>query len=155
MVVLHDAYFYWTHRMMHHPRLFHAVHQMHHRSFAPTPWATYAFTTPEAFIQAGALLFIVMIIPVHPVAVGIWFFGQTFYNAVILHSGHENYPRWFIRTPAARALTSATHHSVHHEKSHGNFGLYFNLWDSLLDTNHADYAQRFEKAKSRRVATRR
>ena len=41
MVVLHDAWFYWTHRLMHHRRLFGWTHRAHHRSLAPTPWAAY------------------------------------------------------------------------------------------------------------------
>jgi len=37
MIVIHDAYFYWTHRLMHHPLLFRSLHQTHHRSTSPTP----------------------------------------------------------------------------------------------------------------------
>lgn len=28
MLILHDAYFYWVHRLMHHPRI-HRVHRLH------------------------------------------------------------------------------------------------------------------------------
>ena len=31
MILLHDAWFYWTHRLMHHPRIF------RYRSFGPSP----------------------------------------------------------------------------------------------------------------------
>ena len=31
-LVLHDAYFYWTHRLLHHPRLFRYTHSVHHLS---------------------------------------------------------------------------------------------------------------------------
>ena len=34
--VAHDAYFYWTHRWMHSPRLFGFFHWEHHKSQAPT-----------------------------------------------------------------------------------------------------------------------
>ena len=37
MIFAHDAYFYWTHRLMHHPRLFRLVHLVHHRSVNTTP----------------------------------------------------------------------------------------------------------------------
>ena len=37
IIVAHDAYFYWTHRLMHHPRLFRYFHRTHHRSVTPTP----------------------------------------------------------------------------------------------------------------------
>ena len=34
-LAIHDAYFYWTHRAMHHPKLFRAMHLVHHRSRHP------------------------------------------------------------------------------------------------------------------------
>src|SRR5690348_2579296 len=30
IILIHDAYFYWTHRLMHHPRLFRLFHRTHH-----------------------------------------------------------------------------------------------------------------------------
>ena len=42
-IVLHDTYFYWTHRMMHHRWLYPWFHRVHHQSTNPTPWAAYAF----------------------------------------------------------------------------------------------------------------
>src|SRR4051812_36213762 len=49
-IVIHDAYFYWTHRAMHHPRLFKLVHRVHHLSTSPSPWAAYAFGPIEALV---------------------------------------------------------------------------------------------------------
>src|ERR1041385_5515419 len=43
-ILLHDAYFYWTHRLMHHRRLFRLVHRVHHASTNPSPWAAYSFS---------------------------------------------------------------------------------------------------------------
>jgi sterol desaturase/sphingolipid hydroxylase (fatty acid hydroxylase superfamily) len=37
IIVAHDAYFYWVHRAMHHPKLFKTFHRAHHRSVTPTP----------------------------------------------------------------------------------------------------------------------
>ena len=48
IVIAHDAYFYWAHRTMHHPRLFKTFHRFHHRTITPTPWAAYSFAVPEA-----------------------------------------------------------------------------------------------------------
>jgi len=51
VIVAHDAYFYWTHRWLHHPRWFASVHGRHHHSLHPTPWAAYAFHPLEAVVQ--------------------------------------------------------------------------------------------------------
>jgi sterol desaturase/sphingolipid hydroxylase (fatty acid hydroxylase superfamily) len=145
MVLMHDAYFYWTHRLMHHPRLYRAVHQTHHLSSSPTPWAAYAFSPVEALVQAGIGPLIVFTIPVHPAAFGIFMAWQILFN-VFGHCGYEVLPRWFMRCGAGRVLNSVTHHGLHHEKFRANFGLYFNVWDRLMGTNHPEYEGRFERA---------
>ena len=53
IVLIHDAYFYWSHRFMHHPKVFKHVHLVHHRSTNPSPWAAYSFHPLEAVIEAG------------------------------------------------------------------------------------------------------
>ena len=39
MFFVHDAYFYFIHRIMHHPKLFKYIHLVHHKSTNPSPWA--------------------------------------------------------------------------------------------------------------------
>lgn len=145
MVLVHDAYFYWTHRMMHHPRLYRLMHHTHHRSTSPTPWAAYAFSPLEALLQAGIGPLIVFTIPVHPTAFALFMGWQISFN-VFGHCGYEIFPQWFLRSRAAWFLNSVTHHALHHEKFRANYGLYFNVWDRLLGTNHLDYERRFELA---------
>lgn len=141
-IVVHDAYFYWTHRLMHHPRLFRPVHRIHHLSNNPTPWAAYSFSVPEAFIQAGIGPLLVFTVPMHYSAFLIFMTWQIAFN-VVGHCGFEIYPRWFLRTPIGKFLNTPTHHAMHHEKAAANYGLYFTFWDRLFGTNHADYERRF------------
>ena len=146
MIVVHDAYFYWTHRMMHHPRLYRLFrHDTHHRSRNPTPWAAYAFSPAEAVVQAGIGPLVVLTIPVHPAAFALFMGWQVAFN-VFGHCGFEVFPNWFIRSRAGLLLNSVTHHALHHEKLRSNFGLYFNVWDRLMRTNHPDYERRFDLA---------
>lgn len=142
MIVLHDTYFYWTHRLMHHRRLFAFFHRTHHLSTSPTPWAAYAFSPAEAFVQAGIGPVIVFLIPVHAMAFATFMVWQITFN-VLGHCSYEVMPRWFMRTPAGWLLNSVTHHTQHHEKFRANFGLYFNVWDRLMGTNHPEYETRF------------
>ena len=55
MIVLHDTYFYWTHRAMHWKPLFKWVHKTHHLSINPTPFAAYAFHPIEAVVEIGII----------------------------------------------------------------------------------------------------
>lgn len=150
MILIHDTYFYWTHRAMHHPRLYRMLHHTHHLSMSPTPWAAYAFSPLEAVIQAGIGPLIVFTIPVHPAAFTLFMSWQIAFN-VFGHCGYEIFPRWFSRSRVALFLNSVTHHSLHHEKFRANYSLYFNIWDRLMRTNHHDYEQRFEQAASSAV----
>jgi len=147
MVLMHDTYFYWTHRLMHHRLLFRLIHRTHHLSVSPTPWAAYAFSPVEALVQAGIGPLIVFTIPTHPIAFTAFMAWQVTFN-VLGHCGYETLPRWFLRSRAGVILNSVTHHALHHERFNANFGLYFNVWDRLMGTNHPDYETRFDQATS-------
>ena len=144
-VLVHDTYFYWTHRLMHHRRLYRAFHRTHHLSTNPTPWAAYAFSVPEAVVQAGVGPLVVCTIPMHGTAFLLFMAWQIGFN-VLGHGGYEFFPRWFLDTRAGRLLNTPTHHALHHEKFLGNYSLYFNVWDRLMGTNHPDYRTRFVRA---------
>jgi lathosterol oxidase len=145
MILIHDTYFYWTHRLMHHPRLFRLFHRTHHLSHSPTPWAAYAFSPLEAAVQAGIAPVIVFTLPVHPLCFSVFMIWQISFN-VLGHCGYEMFPRWFVASPLGWILNTTTHHAQHHEAFRANFSLYFNLWDRLMGTNHARYAERFAEA---------
>jgi sterol desaturase/sphingolipid hydroxylase (fatty acid hydroxylase superfamily) len=142
MVLLHDAYFYWAHRLMHTKWLFRRVHRLHHRSRTPTPWAAYAFAPPEAILEAGILPVTALLLPLHEVTV-VLFVTHMIVRNVIGHAGVELFPSWWLRTPVLRWITTTTHHDLHHSHGGYNFGLYFTWWDRWLKTEHPEYASRF------------
>lgn len=63
MLFIHDAYFYWMHRLMHQPKLFRYIHRVHHLSTNPSPWTAYAFHPLEAIIEAGIIPVIAFTLP--------------------------------------------------------------------------------------------
>jgi len=147
-IFVHDAYFYWTHRLMHLPRLFRLMHQGHHRSTNPTPWAAYAFDPLEAFVQAGIFPLVIFAYPMHPFAFFLFMGWQIAFN-VFGHAGFEIFPRWFLDSWMGKFLNTPTNHTMHHEYFTGNYGLYFNFWDRLMGTNHKNYETRFREVTSR------
>jgi Delta7-sterol 5-desaturase len=147
LIVAHDTYFYWTHRLMHWKPLFPLVHRIHHLSHAPTPWAAFAFHPIEAVIQAAIFPLFILVVPVHPLAALIWLFYMTVMN-VLGHCGFEILPSGFTRHPLTRWHNTAVHHDLHHHAVHCNYGLYYNIWDRLLGTNHARYDEEFERVKA-------
>ena len=145
-IVIHDAYFYWTHRAIHHPKLFKLVHRVHHLSTNPSPWAAYAFHPIEALISALIVPLLLLVLPMHESALFVFLIYMIVMN-VIGHLGHELYPRWWPRW-----YSTSTHHNLHHRDFHGNYGLYFTWWDRWMGTQHPDYEATFEAVASRKRA---
>jgi Delta7-sterol 5-desaturase len=145
MIVAHDAYFYWTHRLLHHPVAMRWLHRTHHLSRTPTPWTAYAFDPGEALVQAGFAPLFAALVPLHPLILLIWSVHMIVRN-VMGHAGFELMPAGFARNPWLGWLTTTTHHDLHHETFRWNFGFYFTWWDRLMGTEHPEYLRRFEAA---------
>ena len=138
IIVAHDAYFYWTHRLLHLRRWFRAVHGTHHASLHPTPWAAYAFHPVEALVQAVFLPLFLLVVPMHVGAIAAFALHMIVRNTVG-HCSHELFPwRWTSRG-WLRWITPVSHHHYHHARNRGNFGLYFTWWDRLCGTEDAAY----------------
>ncbi|MES2766970.1 MAG: sterol desaturase family protein [Bacteroidota bacterium] len=147
-LIFHDTYFYWLHRFFHHPKVFKTVHLLHHKSTNPSPWASFAFHPLEAILEAAVVFPIVLLIPIHPLALlGFLVLGQI-YN-VYGHLGFELYPRWFVQHPVGRWINTSLNHNMHHQFFKGNYGLYFRFWDEWMGTTHPQYDERVEKLLSR------
>lgn len=128
MVVVHDAYFYWTHRLMHHKWVFPYMHRVHHGFHSPTPWAAFAFHPLESILSLGIIPIIIFCIPYHPLALMCFITFMTLYNAYI-HLGYR------VRAFSWAAVqNTAEDHDYHHRKGHGNYGLYFTVWDKMMGT---------------------
>ncbi len=144
VIFIHDTYFYWTHRWMHHPKIFKYVHLVHHKSNNPTPFAAFSFHPLEAIVEAGFLPIIVMVMPVHNLAIFI-FLTFSFVMNVLGHIGYEFYFKGFTKNPLTWWNNTSTHHNMHHQYTNWNFGLYFNFWDKWMGTNHPKYHQIFDE----------
>lgn len=148
MLLLHDAYFYWTHRLLHHPKIFRRVHLVHHRSTNPSPWAAYSFHPIEALIEAGIFPLVVFIIPAHTLALALFLLYMITRN-VTNHLGIEFLPAWFLHNKWINWHTTATHHDLHHKNFNSNYGLYFTWWDKWFGTEDKNYVEIFEEVASR------
>jgi len=145
---VHDTYFYWTHRAMHHPVLFRLMHRVHHESRPPTPWAAFSFHPWESIVGAIFLPLLALFIPIHVGAVLFILVLMTL-AAVFNHSGWEIFPRWWLKAWPGRHLITAAHHDLHHKNPRVNFGLYFRFWDKRMGTDVMESEYRFlERSQS-------
>ncbi len=133
-LLLHDAWFYWTHRWMHRPALFRIAHAVHHASRPPTAWAAMSFHPWEAVTGAVVIPALVLTIPIHYAALGV-VLGVMTLMGVTNHMGWELFPRRLVEGPAGAWLITASHHQRHHQQYGCNYGLYFRFWDRLCGTD--------------------
>jgi Delta7-sterol 5-desaturase len=154
MIVGHDAYFYWTHRLIHDPRLFRAFHRRHHRSHNPSPFTAYSFDLGEAAVNASFVPIWMVLVPTSWEMLGLFMLHQIVRNT-IGHSGYELFPAGRDGRPLFAFLTSVTHHDIHHAQAGYNYGLYFTWWDRLMGTEHPEYYARFAAATAKRCPIRR
>lgn len=145
LIVLQDAYFYFTHRAMHHRLLFRAVHLEHHLSRHTTPFTSYAFSPVEALVHAAFVPLVTLVMPAHELALFVFLLFMVIRN-VLGHLGIELYPAGFVTSRFFGVHTTTTHHALHHQRPNTNYGLYFTLWDRLLGTTDPTYEERFARA---------
>jgi sterol desaturase/sphingolipid hydroxylase (fatty acid hydroxylase superfamily) len=133
-LLAHDAWFYWTHRLMHRPALFRIAHTVHHASRPPTAWAAMSFHPVEALTGAIVIPALVFLVPIHAGALGLVLAIMTIMG-VTNHMGWEIFPRFLHSGPLGGWLITASHHQRHHQLYGCNYGLYFRFWDRLCGTD--------------------
>jgi sterol desaturase/sphingolipid hydroxylase (fatty acid hydroxylase superfamily) len=150
VLILQDTYFYFIHRLLHHPLLFKRLHSGHHQSGDPTPWTSFAFDLPEAVLQALFLIGIVFVIPLHFATLIAVLVTMTAWT-VLNHLGFEVFPASFPHHWLGRWFIGSTHHALHHRKYRLHYGLYFTFWDRVLGTHDPNYEHEFDTALRTRI----
>lgn len=141
---VHETYYYWLHRWMHHPKVFRRVHKVHHDSNITSPWTAFSFHPLEGVLQALFLPLLLLMMPMHLYVLIIHLTIMTF-SSVINHLDIEVYPKGFHKNSVGKWLIGATHHSLHHKQFRYNYGLYFTFWDKWKQTESPAFEQLFEE----------
>ncbi len=148
-LVIHDTYFYWIHRAMHHKKIFRFTHLVHHESTNPSPWTSYSFQLLEAFLEGAVVILLVFILPLHATTIMVFAFVSFVVN-VYGHLGYEIMPRQFRHSLLFEFINTSSYHNLHHLKFKGNYGLYFRFWDRLLKTENPEYVKEYDRIQEKR-----
>ena len=126
-----DTWFYWSHRLLHHPFLWTYIHYYHHSFIDTTAFSQIAVHYVEGFIH-GPMVYIMphFVFPIHP-AIGILVGFPTGMFAIMAHDGE---------------ILDTNSHTKHHiykgEESNENeirgvnYSLYWRFWDDLCGTSY-------------------
>ena len=140
-----DFTFYWSHRTLHHPRLYPYIHKMHH-TYNTTVGIAAEYAHPIEFILGNMLPTAIgpMIIGpnAHMLTIFAWYtvrFGETLDG----HCGYE-----FSWSPYRLIPFSggSDYHDFHHSANVGNYASFFSFWDTVFGTNR-DFYQHLEDRK--------
>eukprot|EP01134_Creolimax_fragrantissima_P006886 CFRG6886T1 len=117
-----DVWFYWTHRAIHHPTLYKPIHKFHHRFKAPTAVAS-MYANPLEYAVGNQLGVVLgpLLSNAHPYTCYFW----LAFALISTGGSHSGY-----------TLFGATHHDLHHELFHYNFGAGLNIMDKLCGTEY-------------------
>ncbi|MCR9174153.1 MAG: sterol desaturase family protein [bacterium] len=148
-LILHDSYFYWMHRLAHHPKLFRRIHLTHHKSTNPSPWTSYSFGLAEGVLESLIAPILLFTLPMHPMAIFVFTLLSLSIN-VYGHLGFEIAPKWFRSSFLFELLNTSVHHNLHHERFKGNYGLYFRFWDRLMGTENPMYVEKYDAIQQQR-----
>lgn len=146
-----DAWFYWTHRLMHDPRFFRRFHRRHHRSHNPSPFTAYSFDIGEALLLFGFVVVWPAIFPMPSYAMQ-WVMLYQIVTNTLLHSGYELMPARRDGRPMLDFIVTTTHHDLHHAQAGWNYAAWFTWWDRWMGTEHPEYRARYAAAAWRPFA---
>ncbi len=143
LLVLQDAWFYWTHRALH-TRWFARFHRRHHLNLAPTVFSSDDSGIVDTLFAHTFYALIVFVLPVHPIILIIHRMVDQV-SGMIGHCGFEHFASPSTRWPAP--LLCTVFHDQHHEHYRYNYGIYTSFWDRVCGTLHVSYdgkAREFE-----------
>lgn len=133
LIIIHDTYFYWMHRLIHFGFLYKTIHHVHHLSRNPSPWTALSFSPTEAFLE------IIWVWPIQyffHIDLAVWIvFAFTIITINVMgHLGVEVYPTSWKQHHLLKFLNFSKDHNDHHKYFKGNYGLYFSIWDRVCNT---------------------
>jgi sterol desaturase/sphingolipid hydroxylase (fatty acid hydroxylase superfamily) len=146
-LLIHETYYYWLHRWMHRPGIYHLLHKVHHDSVVTSSWTSFSFHPLESLLQALIVPAILVLVPMH-ISVLIVFLIIMTISAIINHAGVEVYSRGFARNWLGRWIIGAAHHDLHHKQFRYNYGLYFTFWDKWMNTESPDFKDLIKRKTS-------
>lgn len=135
LLVAYDAWFYWTHRLLH-TKWFYRFHAPHHRAVAPTAWSNDAGSSVDTMIAQGFFALAAVLSPAPLVAL----FAHRAFDQVtgmIGHCGFEHFADRTMRFPWPFITT--VYHDQHHSRFTVNYANYFSWWDRMFGTIATDY----------------
>ncbi len=130
MPLWESFYFYWIHRMIHHPLLYQRIHALHHRNINVGPWSGLSMHPGEHAIYLASV-FIHLLVGAHPLHI-LYHLQYFTLTAVTTHTGFEG----LLMRDKNRLHLGTFHHQLHHRYVECNYGGLEMPWDKWFGSFH-------------------
>ena len=137
MVVVHDTYFYWCHRLLH-TKKFWDIHGVHHQATDPTVVTSHVFHYIETIINYTFIVWFTLLAGL--IVGGVFFIPSLVFTVFTItwniygHGAKNLLPDSITQSWLGRCIVWPSYHLEHHRKGNGNFEFFFTFWDRLMDT---------------------
>lgn len=131
-----EIYFYYTHKWMHHPKLF-WIHRLHHERRATNAMTSLMFSIPERLVLLFGAIFIPGLLSqavILPAAGVLYYFLYNYIMNVYGHLNVELIPKRWIQGRYGQVMATTISHSKHHQVFRGNYGLFTQILDRFHKT---------------------
>ena len=129
-LLIYDFFYYFMHRIFHHPKLMKSIHGVHHKARFPTAMESVYLHPLENIAGLSLLMGSTMLIgPVSVSAFLLIIFFHTTAN-ILVHSNMV-FPHPAFRLPNFWATKHDAHHGKHLNR---NFSSIFPFWDQMFGT---------------------
>jgi sterol desaturase/sphingolipid hydroxylase (fatty acid hydroxylase superfamily) len=115
VVLLEEIGFYYSHRIMHHPRLYARIHKLHHEWVSPLAWTCiYAHPIEHIVSNLAPVMFGPWVVEMHPLAALLWY-------VIALHSTMNSHSG--LHLPFAQSPEEHDWHHLTFTEMYGVVGL--------------------------------
>lgn len=144
-LVIEDALFYWTHRLLHVPPLYQWIHKQHHQFYTPVGMAA-EYVHPLEYLLSNSVAVFTgpFLLGCHLLTLWIWLFIRTVEGL----DGHSGYDFWWVPFRYFPFRPGAAVHDFHHSHNKGNYGSFFQFWDWICGTDKS-YKKHVQEMKER------
>jgi len=146
MMLVEDFCFYWSHRLLHHRKLYNIIHKVHHEYYNSVSIAS-LYAHPLEYLFSNLL----------PTSMGFMLLGNrvhlaTFYIWLTIRivetiDGHCGYEFSWSPFRLLPLSGSSEYHNFHHSHNSGTYGSFFTFWDTICGTNKDYFALKSRKEK--------
>lgn len=152
-IFMFETIFYWAHRLQHEIKGLYEDHKVHHQFKQPNAitgsWGG-SYDGLVSIILPGAIP--VFLLNFHIYEFWMWAVIHVFHT-VYDHCGYE-FPVCILQLIPFSGYAAA--HNFHHSHIMGNFGLYYQFWDHIMQTNKAwlEFQSLTREQQQKQLATR-